>query len=953
MVSIIVRTKDRAEMLKRTLQSIASQTYRPIEVVVVNDGGCNLNVQELEGILGNLCLHYILLKENTGRAHAGNVGIENAHGQYIGFLDDDDEFFPHHVQTLLSFLEHSDYNVAYTAAEMILNKFDAQKNCYVEVEKIRVFGKEFSYDDLLIENYIPLMTLLFKSEILKKVKFDTSFDLFEDWDMLLRAGKKNNFHFINEITARYHQWGGSQIALRSSEEDIKQITLRIYKRHFEQIPYIFILDAHREKAKCDIKIRELEEGVKERDTEINNLEEDARERDMEISNLESKIEEKEAYLQHIFSSHGWKMLTRYYRIRDTLIPIGTVRRKIAKLIFRLPGLITRENIRKIVSYLKMNGIRALIILVKHKLAAGMTVIEGGVEYENICHLWLDNNMPKQGELKKQGAVHFVYTPKISIIVPTFNTPKQFIVNTIKSVLHQTYMNWELCIADASGQESHVRDILKTYADGNKNIKVRFLSKNMGIAGNSNEALSLATGEFVGFLDHDDELTPDALYEVVKTINENPYVDFLYTDEIRMDSKGKILSLTFRPQFSEYYYMSHPYLVHFNVFRKSLIDSIRGFNSEDFQENVSHDVDFVLRIIASTEPERIIHIPKPLYKWRIFDTSAGHVNKEKVNVYTKKALQRFLDTKGLNGYVEDGMHFNTFHVRFRMREQKKVSIIILTKNNYAMLRKNLRSIDEKTDYDNYEVLIISNNTTDKEAIRFLESIRRGQKYRVIEYNRSFNFSALNNFGVEHTEGEFLLFLNDDIEVINREWLTSMVEIAQDQRVGIVGAKLLYPNNRIQHAGVVLGLMNRMGEHTHKFMNAFINKKKNIYEPGYEGSLVCIREYSAVTGACMLTKRTVFEKCMGMSEELKYGYNDIDYCLKVRECGFLVLFTPYALLYHHESISRQAEGDAMMRHVDDLKLFERKWKELLQNGDPYYSPNLSLKSYIPICKSDSAN
>lgn len=565
------------------------------------------------------------------------------------------------------------------------------------------------------------------------------------------------------------------------------------------------------------------------------------------------------------------------------------------------------------------------------------------------YAWISNHEPPAKELHVQRKTRFTYQPKISIIVPTYNTPEQFIRDMVESVKSQTYTNWELCIADGASERT-VTQLLKWYEKRDRRISIKFLTNNKGIAGNSNEALSLATGEFVGFLDHDDELTPDALYEVVRAINENPYVDFLYTDEIRMDSKGKTLSLTFRPQFSEYYYMSHPYIVHFNVFRKSLIDSIRGFNSEDFQENVSHDVDFVLRIIASTEPKRIIHIPKPLYKWRIHDTSAGHVNMEKVNVYTKKALQRFLDTKGLNGYVEDGILFNTFRIRFRMREQKKVSIIILTKNNYAMLLKNLKSIKEKTDYNNYEVLIISNNTTDKDAIRFLESMQKEQKYRVIEDNRPFNYSALNNFGVEHTEGEYLLFLNDDIEVINREWLTSMVEIALDQRVGIVGAKLLYPDNHIQHAGVVLGLVNGKGEHTHKFMNAFVNKKRNIYEAGYGCSLVCVREYSAVTGACMLTKRTVFEKCMGMSEELKYGYNDIDFCLRVRECGYLVLFTPYALLYHHESISRKVEGDAVMQHVDDLKLFEKKWKELLQKGDPYYSPNLSLKSYIPICKSD---
>ncbi len=594
-------------------------------------------------------------------------------------------------------------------------------------------------------------------------------------------------------------------------------------------------------------------------------------------------------------------------------------------------------------------IKALKILIRQGPKALFTKIESKLRKRNQYKVYVRalERLGERGDIERGKAKAFQYRPKISVIVPVYNTDERWLRLCINSIINQTYDNWELCIADGGSIAPHVKETLKEYEEKDDRIKVKILPQNRGIAGNTNDALGLATGDFVGFLDHDDMLTPNALYEVAKAINENPHADFIYSDEIRVDSTGKVINIAFRPDFSEYYYLSHPYIVHLTVFRKKLIDKIGGLNEGDFNANISQDVDLILRVISDTAAERIVHIPKPLYKWRIVDQSAGHIYKNKVHEFTKKAIMMFLDRRAVDGYVEDGMHFNTFRVRFNLKEGKKVSIIIPTKDNYILLKEAIRSIEDKTDYKNYEVLIVANNTEDDNAKRLLSSLSEDKRYRVLEFNKPFNYSAINNFAVSHAEGEYLLFLNDDVEVINPDWLTSMVETAQDPRVGIVGAKLIYPDGRIQHAGVILGLMNGVAEHTHKFVYAYLDKKKSIFEEGYEDSLVCIREYSAVTGACMLIKRKVFEEVGGFSEDLKVGFNDIDLCLKVREKGYKILFNPYAVAFHYENASRRNNSD-MLYHPEDKNIFIEKWGKIIAKGDPYYNPNLSLKSYIPIPK-----
>lgn len=409
LVSIIVRTKDRPKLLRKALQSISGQTYRPIEVVLINDGGCDLDIEEINGILGDVTLNYIKLQENTGRAHAGNVGIENAKGEYIGFLDDDDEYYSEHVATLLLFLKESDCKIAYTAVELIEKTFNSSEGHFHENRK-HVFARSFSYRELLLGNYIPLMSLLIASDFIKAHLFDESFELYEDWDMLIRAGRKTHFSFINKVTAKYNQWSDIQINYNIPPEKLKHATLAIYTKHWSAIPSEALFDIRQdivtkneliakhheriehleERAKQmsmhmnDLKISVREKAqyiedlgaeIKEKAQYIEDLETEIREKDSRIGSLESTLGERQAYINYIQSGTGWKLLTKYFKVRDTVLPIGTTRRVVAKFIVNFPAFVTTNNIKRSFRYLKDFGLKALLTKVKEKTSPEISVLQ--------------------------------------------------------------------------------------------------------------------------------------------------------------------------------------------------------------------------------------------------------------------------------------------------------------------------------------------------------------------------------------------------------------------------------------------------------------------------------------------------------------------------------------------------------------------------------------------------
>lgn len=554
-------------------------------------------------------------------------------------------------------------------------------------------------------------------------------------------------------------------------------------------------------------------------------------------------------------------------------------------------------------------------------------------------LWISKNEPTPGILRSQAieAKALAYRPKISLITPAFNTDRYALARCLESVIQQTYDNWELCLADGGSTTDEVRQVIADYSKRDARIRSVFLGRNRGIAGNSNEALKLATGEYVGFLDHDDTLAPFALYEVARVLNDDRAVDFMYSDEDKIPATGEERHEPyFKPEWSPELFLSYNYVCHFAVIRKTLIDKVGGFR-EGFDG--AQDYDLFLRVVRQ-EP-KIHRIPKVLYHWRAAQGSAAsdHLAKPYALQAAKNSIAESLKSRGIDAEVVDGKFPTSYRVKHRIHGRRKVSIIIPTRDRAHLLKRCIGSILDRTAYQDYEILIMDNGSTEQATGDYLKALSEDDRVRIVSYDQPFNFSAINNAAVRCVKSEVLLFLNNDTEVIGPEWLSAMLEHAQRQDVGAVGAKLVHYDQTVQHGGVVLGL-GGLADHAHRgFPRA---------SDGYLGRLNVIQNVSAVTAACMMVRKEVFDEVGGFEERLSYCYNDVDLCLKIRDKGYVIVFTPYAELYHRESASggsrgHEANGERRALVEQEQALMRDKWRAVLAAGDPYYSPNLTLEQY----------
>ncbi len=521
-------------------------------------------------------------------------------------------------------------------------------------------------------------------------------------------------------------------------------------------------------------------------------------------------------------------------------------------------------------------------------------------------------------------------PLISLIMPVYNVQPQLLFAAVNSVRRQIYTNWELCIADDCSVNPELRRQLVDFAEKDTRIRVRYLKKNLGIAGASNAALALARGEFIGLLDNDDVLADRALLEVVRVISRQPEVDLIYSDEDKITEQGKRYAPFFKPDFGPDTLRSYNYICHFAVMRADVVKAVGGFRQG---YDGSQDYDLFLRVCDYST--RIAHIPKILYHWRAVEGSVGKDGTAKPYAYesAKKALADHLRKRGLQGEVEDGFFTGSYHIRYAISEQPEIAIIIPTRDKVQVLRRCIDSVLGKTTYSNYHILIVDNNSCKQETFSYYDELKREKRIRIISYDRPFNFSALNNFAVRQVNAEYLVFLNNDTEVISTQWLEEMLGLGQRSDVGAVGCLLLYGNDTVQHGGVILGI-GGVGGHAHKHFSDD--------EEGYFGRLKVVQNLSAVTAACLLLRRRVFDEVGGFTEKLSHAFNDVDLCLKIRDKGYLIVYTPFARLYHHESISRgfEATPGKRKRFNQEIKYMEEKWQEVIKKGDPYYNPNLSL-------------
>ena len=551
-------------------------------------------------------------------------------------------------------------------------------------------------------------------------------------------------------------------------------------------------------------------------------------------------------------------------------------------------------------------------------------------------IWISANMLREKEISliKDGIKNFRYQPRISIVMPVYNVDERWLEKAIQSVLDQVYENWELCIADDASSKTYIIKFLKTYSDKDPRIKVDFLKEHKDIAIASNAAASMATGEFLGFLNPGDELSIDALYECVKVLNNDPDVGLIYSDEDKIDIMGKRIDPFFKPDYSPDLLMSQNYIGHFFVINRSLFETIGGFR-EGFEGSQDHDL--VLRVTKETD--KIHHIPKILYHWRkIPESTVADDSKSYAWESGQRAIEDFIDKKGIKGRTFKGKFQGCYRVKRKLLEKPLVSIIIPFKDKSKLLKQCVESIIERSTYEEFEIIGVSNNSIESQTRVVMDYYKKiDSRINFLEFDVPFNYSKINNYAHEHAKGKHLILLNNDIEILTRDWIESLLEHSQRPEVGAVGGKLYYTDgNQIQHAGIIIGL----------FGNAGISHKLFYKEDmGYYAKPHVIHNVSAVTGACLMVKTKLYKKVRGLNENhLGIAYNDVDFCLKLREAGFLNIFTPYCEALHHESASRGYEDTTgkLKRFKKERSHFEKRWKDMLDAGDPYYNPNLTLDS-----------
>jgi GT2 family glycosyltransferase/trans-aconitate methyltransferase len=576
-------------------------------------------------------------------------------------------------------------------------------------------------------------------------------------------------------------------------------------------------------------------------------------------------------------------------------------------------------------------------------ARGQAFIRDGNSQKNIeltdYQKWVKINepVPQTPIQLNNKSCDFSYRPKISLLVPVCDTDETLLRRAIESVISQDYDNWELCIVAASSKNRQIQQILKEFAQKDPRIKVKKSDTKQGRAENYNEALSMSMGEFIGLLDPADELAPFALHEVVSLLNQNQNFDFIYSDEDTIDRDQNRISPWFKPDWAPDLFLSQNYLSHLSIIRKILIDSIGEFHTG---YEGSEDYDLFLRCTEKRPPEAIGHIPKILYHTRTRGSADLTEGKTREISSAKKALSDALLRMGLQGEVNEGEFPGTYKVCYTIQGNPRISIIIPTKDHVDILKRCVESILNKTTYQNYEIVIVDNQSTAQETRGYYKSLEETPRIKVLFYDKPFNFSAINNYAVAQVDSPYILFLNNDTEVISGEWLSAMLEHAQREGVGAVGAKLLYPNKLIQHAGVILGItgipgLKGIAEHSHKFL------PHNCRDYFFRAQI--IGNYSAVTAACMLMQKDLFLKMGGFNEDFTIAFNDLDLCLKLIRSGYLIIYTPYAVLYHHESLSRghDTTPEKLARFSQEVTRFHQLWGPVIDKGDPYYNPNLTLE------------
>ena len=748
----------------------------------------------------------------------------------------------------------------------------------------------------------------------------------EDTGMLVSVNemlkyRKEQKMKIRELIQETKEYQVKILELDKEADKLQDKIIKLYRDSEESKAKV--LELNKEAEECQAKIQELNHEAEVRQFKIIQLGKEAcvsQTKIQELNNGAEKLQDKnnelclilratEARLMAIQNSTFWS-LTKPVRVSLDFI-------KFFLKNFPLTGLLYK-GLRNI----KHNGFKATWHQVKRRL-----FVNQEKQAKKITAKAFDLS---EKESLTQRTKIFPMEVKFSIITPLFNTPKDFLTEMLDSVLNQTYQNWELCLVDGSdNHHRHVEKICETYVKKDKRVVYKKLKKNEGISGNTNHALKMATGEYLAMLDHDDIIHPSALYEMMCTICEEN-ADLLYTDEAIFPVSPTQSTPAFKPDYAPDTMRSQNYMTHFCVYSRDLLDKAGCYDS---RFDGSQDYDMILRLTEIAK--KIAHIPKLLYFWRIHqDSTCDNLSaKPYALVAARKAITEHLMRLDIPALVQEAEIEGMHRVRYEIHGEPLISVIIPNKDHLHDLKICIESILGRTSYKNFEVVIVENNSVSKEIFDYYEILKNSEHIKVVTWNGQFNFSAINNFGVEQANGEYVVLLNNDTEIITHDWLQEMLMFAQREDVGAVGAKLYYKDGTIQHAGVVVGLGGVAG-HSHKHFPRD--------HPGYMGRLKIAQNMSAVTGACIMARRDVYTQVGGLDEKFAVAFNDVDFCMRLRKMRYLVVFTPFAELFHHESKTRGDEDtqQKQTRFLGECNLFRMRWAKELDKGDPYYNPNLTL-------------
>lgn len=996
-VSVLVTLYNYAAYIRQCLDSVAASQTEGLpsgfEVVVINDCSTDNSAQIVRNYLEHTDTPICLVNKqfNTGLADARNLGLRLARAPYVFILDADNWIHPNCLTTLYQAIQTSDRAAAYG----MIQRFAPDQS-----EELGLLSyQDWDVHELIRCPYIDAMAMFNRQILLSLGGYSTELIHYgwfgwEDYDLWLKlAEAEHHCQFVPEILSEYRVHSGSMINTTNLYASaIAEYLKKKFKFLVEKYDNFDLLFGHllerppsieaQQAAQIQQLSQQLQESQNHANQQIQQLSQQLQQTQAQLQNTHAQLQDTQTQLQN---THAQLQDTQT-QLQDTQTQLRETHAQSKRQLDRF-----QKHIDHVESELQFRDLelqfatterdqykgrlqaiesskfwqmRSQWLLLKNQLLGSKetpfwlpetpfpkpirpkppepieqkelhqpSIPTQPLTTEHPYDRWQKQHEPRPSDYQRMAELVkiFPYKPLISIIVPTYNTPKEFLQAAIDSVITQVYPYWELCIADDASTEPYVREILEAYAAQDQRIKVVFREENGHISQSSNSAIELATGEFIALLDHDDLLRPEALYEVALLLNQHPEADMIYSDEDKIDANGDRRDPFFKPDWCPDSFLTRMYTCHLGVYRQSVITEIGGFR---VGYEGSQDYDLVLRFTEKTN--QIFHIPKVLYHWRIHQQSAASGVDAKPYAYiaAKKALNDALERRGEIGTAEDvAGYLGHYNIRYQIHNTPKVSIIIPTKDLGEMLDQCLTSIFTLSTYPNYEVILIDNGSTEEYAEKvinhwFNQEASRFQCYRL---DTPFNYSKLNNYGVSKATGAILLFLNNDTQVITPDWIEAMVEQAQRASVGAVGAFLLYPDDTVQHAGVVLGLGALAGHVFTRFP---------ADSTGYFGQLLTVNNYSAVTAACLMCRREVFESVGGFNEELAVALNDIDLCLKMTEQGYHNLFTPNAKLYHHESKSRGHENtlDKQVRFAKECEYMKQRWPEVYQN-DPCYSPHLS--------------